>query len=196
MWAYLGVFLGALGVDLIPIFAPPAWTIMVFLLVKFDLNPWIVLVIGVLGSTIGRYIFSLYIPKVSSKLIKRSKHEDLEFVGEKLEGKLWTALTFVFIYSLTPLSTTALFTAAGIAKVNPVRTLPPFFAGKIVSNGIMIATGSYLASSAGSLKESLLSPKSIIVLLLGLIVLGGLLFLDWRELLEHKKLKFRFKIWK
>jgi membrane protein DedA with SNARE-associated domain len=196
MWAYLGVFLGALGVDLIPIFAPPAWTVMVFLLVKFDLNPWIVLVVGVLGSTIGRYIFSLYIPKVSSKLIKRSKHEDLEFVGEKLEGKLWTALTFVFIYALTPLSTTALFTAAGIAKVNPVRTLPPFFAGKIVSNGIMIATGSYLASSAGSLKESLLSPKSIIVLLLGLIVLGGLLFLDWRELLEHKKLKFRFKIWK
>src|SRR4051812_30391198 len=103
MWAYLGVFLGALGVDLIPIFAPPAWTVMVFLLVKFDLNPWIVLFVGVLGSTIGRYIFSLYIPKVSSKLIKRSKHEDLKFVGEKLEGKLWAALTFVFIYALTPL---------------------------------------------------------------------------------------------
>lgn len=196
MWAYLGVFLGALGVDLIPIFAPPAWTVMVFLLLKFDLNPWIVLVIGVLGSTLGRYIFSLYIPKVSNKLIKPSKQEDLKFVGDKLEGKLWAAWTFVFLYALTPLSTTALFTAAGIAETSPARTLPPFFFGKLVSNGIMIATGSYLASSAGSLKESLLSPKSIIMLVLGVVVLGGLLFLDWRELLEHKKLKFKFKIWK
>ena len=99
-------------------------------------------------------------------------------------------------HSSAPHWTTALFTAAGIAKANPMRTLPPFFIGKLVSNGIMIATGSYLASSAGSLKDSLLSPKSITVLLLGLIVLGGLLFLDWRELLEHKKLKFKFKIWK
>jgi len=196
MWGYLGVFLGSFAVDLIPIFAPPAWTIMVFLLVKFDLNPWIVLVMGVLGSTLGRYIFSLYIPKVSNKLIKRSKNEDLEFVGDKLEGKLWAAWTFVFLYALTPLSTTALFTAAGIAKANPMRTLPPFFFGKIVSNGIMIATGSYLASNAGSIRESLFSPKSIIMLLLGIVVLGGLLFLDWRELLCHKKLKFKFKIWK
>jgi membrane protein YqaA with SNARE-associated domain len=196
MWPYLGVFLGALTVDLIPIFAPPAWTIMVLFLVKFDLNPWIVLVLGVSGSTIGRYIFSLYIPKVSNKIIKPRKNDDLEFVGKKLGSKLWRSWLFVFLYSLTPLSTTALFTAAGLGKINPLHTLPPFFLGKIVSNGIMVATGSYLAGSAGSLKENLLSPKSIITLSLGLIVLGGLLFLDWRALLTQKKLKFKFAIWK
>jgi membrane protein YqaA with SNARE-associated domain len=196
MWGYFAVFLGALAVDLIPIFAPPAWTIMVVLLIKFDLNPWIVLFVGVLGSTIGRYIFSLYIPKVSDKIIKARKNDELEFLGKKLACKLVRAWIFVFLYSLTPLSTTALFTAAGIAKINPLHTLPPFFAGKIVSNGIMILTGSYLASNSGNLRESLLSPKSIIMLLLGLIVLGGMLFIDWRLLLEKKKFKLKFKIWK
>jgi membrane protein DedA with SNARE-associated domain len=196
MWMYLGVFLGSLGVDLIPIAAPPAWTIMVFFILKFDLNPWIALVIGVFGSTIGRYIFSLYIPKVTRKILKSRKEKELEFVGKKLGGTLWGAWIFVLIYSLTPLSTTALFTAAGIGKVKPSHTLPPFFIGKLISNGVMVWTGNYLAGQSGSILENLLSPKSIITLLLGLILIGGILFIDWFELLKNKKIKFKFKIWK
>ena len=40
---YLFVSLGSLAVDLIPVVAPPAWTVMAFLLVKYHLNPWLVL---------------------------------------------------------------------------------------------------------------------------------------------------------
>src|SRR5436190_16099221 len=159
MWMYPLVFLASMGVDMIPVFAPPAWTIMVFFLIKFDLNPWIVLVLGVTGSTLGRYFFSLYIPKVSDKLIKRRKNEELEFVGKKLGGKLWRTWTFVFLYTLTPLSTTALFTAAGLARINPLHTLPPFFVGKFVSDAIMILTGKYMAANAGNIAKNLLSPK-------------------------------------
>jgi membrane protein YqaA with SNARE-associated domain len=196
MWAYLGVLLGAFAVDLIPVAAPPAWTVMVFFILKFDLNPWIVLVLGVFGSTLGRYIFSLYIPKVSSKILKPRKEKELEFVGKKLAGRLWRTWTFVFLYTLTPLSTTALFTAAGMAKIKPNHTLPPFFVGKFLSDALMILTGRYLAGNAGDTFKDLLSPKSIITLLLGLILLGGILFIDWFELLQHKKLKLKFKIWK
>jgi hypothetical protein len=127
MWAYFGVFLGSLAVDLVPIFAPPAWTIMVFFILKFNLNPWIVLGLGVTGTTIGRYFFSLYIPKISRKILKDRKEKELEFVGQKLGAELWKAWIFVFLYALTPLSTTALFTAAGMGKVKPSHTLPPFF---------------------------------------------------------------------
>ncbi len=183
-----------MAVDMIPIFAPPAWTIMVLILVKFDLNPWAVLACGVTGSTLGRYFFSLYIPKVSNKIIKRRKNQELEFVGKKLSGSLWKTWTFVFIYTLTPLSTTALFTAAGMARINPKQTLPPFFAGKFASDAVMILTGRYMA--AKGFKESLTSPKSIITAALGLLVIGGLLFVDWRCLLDKRKFKLRFKILK
>jgi hypothetical protein len=37
---YLLVFLAALAVDTIPVFAPPAWIVLVFLVIKFQLNPW------------------------------------------------------------------------------------------------------------------------------------------------------------
>jgi membrane protein YqaA with SNARE-associated domain len=169
---------------------------MVFFLLKFDLNPWIVLVLGVTGSTLGRYFFSLYVPKVSDKIIKRSKNEEFEFVGKKLGGNLWRTWLFVLIYTVTPLSTTALFTAAGLGRVKPLNTLPPFFIGKFISDAIMILTGRYLAGNAGDIWHNLLSPKSLITLILGLIVLAGFLFLDWRALLTRKKFKLRFKIWK
>src|SRR2546423_1614190 len=114
---YLLVFVSALAVDLIPLFAPPPWPTMGFWLLNFALNPWLVLLAGVPGSTLGRYIYTLYVLKLSDELLKRQKREELEFLGKKLNQKLWPTWLFVFVYTLTPLSTTPLFTAAAVAKV-------------------------------------------------------------------------------
>ena len=193
---YLVVFASALAVDLIPIIGPPAWTVMVLLLIKFDLNPWGVLVAGVPGSALGRYLLSLYIPKISNKFIKRRKNKDLEFVGKKLGQRTWRSWLFVFIYTLTPLSSTALFTAAGVAKIKPVQIIPPFLLGKFISDAVMILTGRYAAGNTKGLIHGTFSVKGIVTAVVGLLVIGAFLFIDWRILLEKKKLKFNFKIWK
>jgi membrane protein YqaA with SNARE-associated domain len=193
---YLVVFFAALAVDLVPIVSPPAWTVMLWLLVKFDLDPWIVVFAGVPGSALGRYIFSLYVVKISDKMIKRQKHEELRFLGKKLGRRLWPSWLFVFLYTLSPLSTTALFTAAGMAKVRAVRTIPPFFVGKFISDAAMIFTGRYAVGSWSDLVDGTFSAKGISLMVLGLAIIGGFLFIDWFALLERKKLQFNFRIWK
>src|SRR3954471_22466783 len=95
--AYLLVFLGSLAVDLIPFFGPPAWILMAFLMVKFNLNPWLTLAVGVPASTLGRYILSRYIPKLSRHVVTKRKHEELEFVGKRLRRKLWMNWLFVLV---------------------------------------------------------------------------------------------------
>ena len=195
MW-YLIVFLSALAVDLIPVIAPPAWTIMVFLLVKFHLNMWFVLLAGVSGSTLGRYLMSLYVPKFSDLFLKRHKREELEFVGKKLSDKLWHSWLFVFLYTVTPLSSTALFTAAAIAKVKAIRTVPPFFCGKFLSDAVMLVMGRYAVESFSNLVHGAFSWKGIATIGLSFVLIGGLLFLDGRALLQKKKFTFNFKIWK
>ena len=85
MWMYVLVFVAALAVDSIPIFAPPAWTVLVVLLLLFHLNPWLVVILGVIGSTLGRYILSIYIPKISAALVNRREDENLCFMGTKLD---------------------------------------------------------------------------------------------------------------
>jgi membrane protein YqaA with SNARE-associated domain len=190
------VFLAALAVDIIPLLAPPAWTIAVFLLVRFHLNPLIVLLLCASGSTLGRYLMSLYIPRFANLFIKRRKTDELEFLGKKLSQSLWQSWLFVLIYAVTPLSTTALFMAAGVAKVKPSHTLPPFFCGKFLSDAIMIFTGLYAANNFKNIVNGIYSPKAIVMLALGLVVIAWFLFLDWRALLQQKKFKFNFKIWK
>jgi membrane protein YqaA with SNARE-associated domain len=196
MWIYLAVFFSALAVDLIPVIAPPAWTLMMFFLVKFHLNPWVVVVMGVSGSTLGKYIFSLYVPKIADQLIKRRKREELEFMGKKLNQKLWQSWLFVFIYTLTPLSTTVLFTAATIAKVKAGRTVPPFFFGKFVSDAVLIFTGRYAVLNLTEIVHGAFSAKGILTIVVALVVTGGFLFVDWRAFLEKKQFKFNFRIWK
>src|SRR2546423_348885 len=143
MWMYFLVFVAALAVDSIPVFAPPAWTVLVLLLLLFHLNPWVVVIIGVAGSTLGRYILSIYIPKVSSALVNPREDENLRYVGGKLTKAPVAATIFVFVYTLTPLSTTALFTAAGIARVKLWHILPPLFCGRLITDGLMGYTVKY-----------------------------------------------------
>jgi membrane protein YqaA with SNARE-associated domain len=193
---YLVVFLSAFAVDLIPLIGPPAWIAMVFLQVKFDLNSWLVLAAGVPGSVLGRYLLSLYIPKISDRLIKRRKKEELQFVGKKLGQKLWRSWLFVLIYSLLPLSTTALFSAAGVAKIRPIQILPPFFVGKFISDAVMLFSGRYAVHSAADIFTGAVSAKSILTVVGGLIIIGLMLFVDWRVLLEKRRIAFNFRIWK
>jgi membrane protein YqaA with SNARE-associated domain len=195
-WLYGIVFLSAFAVDVIPLIAPPAWTVALFLLVKFHLHPLIVLPVCASGSTLGRYLMSLYIPRFAGLFIKRHKTDELKFLGKKLSQSLWQSWLFVFIYSMTPLSTTALFTAAGVAKVKPSRTVPPYFCGKFLSDAVMIFTGLYAAANFKDLVHGSYSPKAIVTLVLGCVVIAGFLFLDWRALLQRKKFTFNFRIWK
>ena len=164
------------------------------LLLLFHLNPWLVVIVGVTGSTLGRYILSIYVPRVSSALVTRREDENLRYVGSKVTKAPFAAATFVFLYTLTPLSTTALFTAVGIARVKPWHILLPFFCGRLITDGVMVYTGKYAAGNISGLWHGQLSIKSVLTLIAGLLVIGAFLFIDWRCLLQKRKLRSNFKI--
>jgi hypothetical protein len=196
MWPYVLVFVATLAVDTIPIFAPPAWMLLVIFTVTFKLNPWAVIVIGVTGSTIGRFILTRYIPKISSSLVNRREDDNLRYLGGKLGKAKWSSAVFVFLYTLTPLSTTALFTAVAAARVTPWHILPPFFLGRLITDGVMVFSGKYASANVSGLLQGQASWKTVITLVAGLVVIGAFLFIDWRNLLEKRRLRFHFKILK
>ena len=196
MWAYLLVFFAALVVDTIPVFAPPAWILLVFLLVKFKLNPWLTVVIGVTGSTIGRYLLTRYVPRISSRLVNRREDTNLRYIGSRIGKAKWSSAVFVFLYTLTPLSTTALFTAVAMARIRPWHILVPFFFGRLITDGVLVFSGKYASASLADLIHGQANWKTVLTLVAGIVVISLFLFIDWRRLLEHKKLRFRFKILK
>ncbi len=195
-WQYLLVFVGALLVDISPFPLPPAFTVMVFLQVKFDLQIWLVIIIGVGGSILGRYVLTLYIPKLSGKFFKRAKNDEAEFLGKKLEEKGWKSHALVLIYSLLPLPTTPLFVAAGMAKLEPHHILPGFIVGKLTSDTIAVLTGKYAAENTSDLVHGMVSWKSIAGLIAGLLLVFVFVFVDWRTLIQKKRFALKFNIWK
>jgi membrane protein DedA with SNARE-associated domain len=195
-WQFLLVFVGALLVDVSPLPLPPAFTVMIFLQSKFDLQIWLVICVGVAGSVLGRYILTLYVPKLSGKYFKTSKNEDAEFLGKKLEKKGWRSHALVLTYSLLPVPTTPLFVAAGMARLKPYHILPGFIVGKLISDTVAVLTGKYAVENTQSLVHGMVSWKSIAGLIAGLLLVFVFLFVDWRTLLQKKKLVIKFNIWK
>jgi membrane protein DedA with SNARE-associated domain len=193
---YILVFLGAFLVDVVPFPLPPAFTVMVFLQIYFKLNIWAVICIGVAGSITGRYLLTLYVPKISGKLFKPSKNEDVRFLGSKLKQKGWKSQLLILMYSLMPLPTTPLFIAGGMADMKPYYIIPMFTIGKFASDMAAVLMGRYAAENTEKLLEGLVSWKSITGLVLGLLLIAALLFIDWQTLLQHRKLKVKFNIWK
>ncbi|MEO5645693.1 MAG: hypothetical protein ABIQ40_13345 [Bacteroidia bacterium] len=194
-WQYLLVFLGSMLVDIVPIPLPPAFTIMILLQFMFDLDIWVTLACGVTGSILGRYILASYIPKISGKIFKPAKNEDIEFLGSKMNNG-WKGQVGILVYSLMPLPTTPLFIAAGMAKIKPWFIIAPFIVGKVISDAIALFTGRYASQNAQEIAQGMVSWKSITGVILALVLLFALLFIDWQTLLMKKKVKFKFNIWK
>lgn len=193
---YLVLLIACFLVDVIPFVGPPAWTVMVFFYIGYDLNPWLVLITGVTGSALGRLCYSIYIKWLSNRYIRQEKNEDLQFLGDKLSGKGWRVHLFVLFYTLIPVPTTPLFTAAGIAGLRPLHIMPAFFIGKFASDAFMMMTGKYVVTNISSIASGLLSVQSIIGTLIGMLIISFFFFIDWRRLLEDKKLKLSFSIFK
>lgn len=195
-WHYIAVFLGSLFFDIVPIPFPPAFSIMLFLQIKYDLNIWLVIVIGVMGSILGRYILTLYIPFIAGKIFKASKNEDVQFLGDKMKEKGWKSQMAIIAYSLLPLPTTPLFLAGGMAKIKPLYIIPAFFVGKFTSDTVMVHLGKYTSDNTQNILDGILSWKTITSLFLGLLFLFFILFIDWRSLIQKKIFKLNFRIWR
>ncbi len=195
-WQYVLVFIGALLVDIVPFPLPPAFTVMIFLQILYHLNIWAVIAIGVAGSVLGRYILTLYIPRISAKMFRQAKNEDVQYLGKRMKEKGWKGLAAILVYSLMPLPTTPLFIAGGMARMKPIYIIPPFIIGKLISDMAAVLLGKYAAENTSSLTAGLVSWESITGLVVGLILVFALLFVDWRMMLQQKKLGLRFRIMK
>ncbi len=197
MWLkYLYVFLASAAVDIVPLPLPPAFVVMVLLQIRFDLEVWPVIIIGVAGSVLGRYILTLYIPKIANHIFKPDKNEDVQYLGKKLKEKGWKSQLAILSYSLLPLPTTPLFIAGGMANLKPVYIIPAFIVGKFTSDALAVFMGKFAAEHANEVLDGVVSWQSITGFIFGLLLVSAFLFIDWRSLLREKRLRFNLKIWK
>ena len=113
-----------------------------------------------------------------------------------MKQKGWKSQAFILAYSLLPLPTTPIFIAGGMAKIKPYYILPMFAAGRFISVSAAVLMGKYATENTEKLLQGIVSWQSITGLAIGMLLIFALLFIDWRTLIQLKKITLKFNIWK
>lgn len=163
---------------MLPAFAPPTWSILVFFTLRYHMNPVALVLLGVTSATLGRAILANVFRAIRGWLPK-GYVANMERIGIKIEENPRRALGLLTLFFLSPISSAQLFEAAGIIKRIALGPLLLAFAGgRLISYSIYVSGASVLReTSLGQIvKDELTSPIAIaiqILLIIGLVALGN-----------------------
>ena len=184
MEQYLLVALVIFGFNLVPAFAPPTWSALVFFNFRYDLNPIFLIFVGVIAAVSGRAgLFELF--RNFRKILPAGYLANMAKLGHYLEESKSRFFGLLALFFVSPLSSAQLFEAA--ALMNRMRLKPlllAFATGRLFSYSFYVFGSSQLKStSIGQIiEDQITSPLAILIqvaMILGVIALGNI---DWKHL--------------
>lgn len=183
----LVLFAIVLGVNLLPAFGPPTWSVIVL----YGLNshlPWPVLVLtAAVAAALGRFLLAYAFRLLAGRLPAKTR-DNLKAARAALEKNRRNALLALGLFALSPLPSAQLFEAAGLAGVRLLGFTAAFFAGRLISYSIYAFTAHEIGRSSlgDAFRESLTSPVglAIQIVMIGLVV--ALARIDWAKRLGGK----------
>jgi membrane protein YqaA with SNARE-associated domain len=177
---YLILFAIVLGVNLMPAFGPPTWSVIVI----YGLNsniPLVPLVLtAALAAALGRFLLACAFRLLASRISGRTKR-NLEAARKALERNRRGALLGLGLFALSPIPSAQLFEAAGLARMPLLGFTAAFFLGRTISYTIYAATAKGIGESSlgDSFRHALTSPWGIALQLAMIVLLVAFTQIDW-----------------
>jgi membrane protein YqaA with SNARE-associated domain len=186
---YLTVFLIVFGVNLLPAFGPPTWTLLVFARLNWQLNPVALVVLGAVAAASGRYVLALGARRFRGHLSEK-RRENLAAASDALLKKKASLVATLVFFAVSPLPSAQLFIAAGLLEMNLVPLTLAFLAGRTVSYSIYLAGASLAERHFGDVLGRIFgSPWSIAIQLILLAAVSVLPFINWKDIVERRAAK-------
>lgn len=183
MAEYLIFFAIVFGVNLLPAFGPPTWSIIALYALNSDLKLALLVMTAAIAAATGRFLLGHATRLFGARFLSEKSKGNLAAAREALEQRRRNTLLALGLFALSPVPSAQLFEAAGLAGLRLVPFTAAFFVGRIVSYSIygLTAQGIRSTSMGEVLREELSSPVGIAiqVAMLGLLVL--LTRIDWRK---------------
>ncbi|HLY83173.1 MAG TPA: hypothetical protein VKQ71_09305, partial [Acidimicrobiales bacterium] len=131
------------GVNLLPAFGPPTWSVMVLLKLHSHLNPVALVGLGAVAAALGRYVLAVASRKLRGRL-SAERTANLAAAREQLTANRARSFVGLGLFALSPVPSAQLFEAAGLMDVRLPPVVTAFFAGRLVSYSIYVAGASAL----------------------------------------------------
>lgn len=178
---YLALFAVVFGINLLPAFGPPTWSVLVFARLHWHLNPVALVLLGASAAMAGRYLLARAAQHFSGRLPARL-HDNLEDARALIERKRVGAVALFGVFVISPLPSAQLFLAAGLLDLPLGLLSVAFFLGRLVSYSIYVSVATIADKQLGNVVGRLFgSPWSIAVQVGLLAVVCVLPFIRWRR---------------
>jgi uncharacterized membrane protein YdjX (TVP38/TMEM64 family) len=187
MTEYLILFAIVFGVNLMPAFGPPTWSIIVLYGFNSDHPVPAIVGTGALAAALGRS-FLAHGTRLLRRWVSEKTWRNLESEKGALEKNKRRGILALGLFALSPVPSAQLFEAAGLTGVRLLPFTLAFFAGRLVSYSIY--AGSAKAAEhltiGETFRDALTSPLGIglqVVMLAGLVALAKV---DWAKVVATK----------
>lgn len=185
------VFLASvvLGINVIPAFMPPTWTILAFFVTKYDLQILPVVLIGATFATLGRIILAHLSQNYFRRFLSNNSQENYASIGEFLNSHHKITVPLVIAYAFLPIPSNNVFIAAGLAKMRIGLLAASFFVGRLISYTFWVSLTQKLADNLADLfSRQYAETGSIILQIVGLVLLYLLGKIAWKKILNKVKI--------
>ena len=183
---YLLLCLAVFGLNLLPAFAPPTWTLLVLFRLHSHLNPVAMVLLAALSSSTGRYVLASLTARFRNRLSEKT-HLNLDAARAVLARERKGEIVGVLLFAISPLPSAQLFEAAGLIGVRLILITTAFFLGRLVSYSFFVAGASALRTQGFGeiITSTLKSPIGLTLEIAMLAGVYGLTKINWVERLKR-----------
>ena len=185
------IFLIIFVMNVVPAFAPPTWTVLSYIAVRYQRNVVLLAVVGAAAATMGR----LALARLSNRLIRgkllgeRTK-ANVDTIRIQLEGRKKLTAGLLLFYAFSPLPSNHVFIAYGLTAMDLRIIAAPFFIGRLASYSFWALTSSTIVEWAGlgGRQGFFFSFYFIVGQVLTLLTVYVFTKIDWQRLFSEKRI--------
>ncbi|MGE0027977.1 MAG: hypothetical protein AB7O78_18800 [Thermoleophilia bacterium] len=174
-----------------PLPMPPSWLVAAYLSVQLDVDPVGIVVATAAGAALGRTILAAWTRTLGPRLMSAGARANIDYLGARLHGRRST-LGVASVLAVSPPPSGALYTAAGVLRVNLALVFGACFAGRLVTFGVGVAVAGTAADELADRLRDWVGPVPIAI---GLVAVLAVLWLlgriDWRATIEGRRPRLR-----
>ena len=184
MTEYLILFAIVFGVNLLPAFGPPSWSIIVLYGLNSDLPVPAIVATGAVAAALGRFCLA-HGTRHLRRWVSEKTRRNLEAARELLQKNKRRGVLALGLFALSPVPSAQLFEAAGLTGVRLLPFTLAFFAGRLVSYSIYAGSAKAIEhlTIADTFRDTLTSPLGIGLQVVMLAALVALAKVDWARFL-------------
>lgn len=185
-YVVLGVFV--LGMNMIPAFMPPTWTILVFFYLSYHLLPLPVIIIGAVATTLGRISLYFFARTHILRFLPKQSQDNMAALGKFFYAKKKITIPAILMYAFLPIPSNQIYIAAGLAKIDIRIIASIFLVGRFISYSSWIATAHIASTSLESIFKNYYSHSNFFIAeLVGFGIIYLISRVGWKKILKSVK---------